>query len=68
MFNSLQYSINITFGSTDKPKFCVTCIIGIFTLFSWSGTEYAVSMRYAFVKMAKKLKEITGSSSLKVNK
>ena len=40
-------SININFICTGKPKICVTLFIAIFALLWWSGTEPAVSPRYA---------------------
>ena len=45
----MQYSVNITFICTGKPKICVTHFIVIFALLWWFGTEPAISPKYSCI-------------------
>ena len=46
----IDYSINITFIYTEKPKVCVAYFIMRFALLQWSGTETALSLRYVCIR------------------
>ena len=46
----IDYSINITFIYTVKPKVCVAYFIMRFALLQWSGTETALSLRYVCIR------------------
>ena len=46
----IEYSINIAFIYTEKPKICVAYFIMRFALLQWSGTETALSLRYVCIR------------------
>ena len=46
----IEYSINIAFIYTEKPKICVAYFIVRFALLQWSGTKTALSLRYVCIR------------------
>lgn len=49
--NGLLYSVNITFICTEKATNLLQYhFIAIFALLYWSGTELAISPRYAYIR------------------
>lgn len=57
LHNRLQYSIH-DFYMHLKTKICVAHFIVIFALFQWFGTKPSTSVRYDFVNMRLKMREI----------